>query len=83
MKSLPPSMARLCNRLAAEQTKAHTWMLCRQLREEYTARLAGGESMAELEADIQARVLQATREQFQQGMASARSRVEAKANRPQ
>lgn len=67
-KSLPPSMVRLCNRLAAEEVKVQTWELCRKLREEYAERLAGGESMAELEADIQVRVLQAAQEQFNRTM---------------
>jgi len=67
-KSLPSSMVHLCNRLASEQVKVQTWELCRQLREEYAERLAGGESMGELEADIQVRVLQAAQDQFNRTM---------------
>jgi hypothetical protein len=68
---LPPSMARLCNRLATEETKAHTWVLCQQLREEYAQRMTAGESLADLEADIHARMLQAAHEQHKVTMAPA------------
>jgi hypothetical protein len=71
VKSLPPSMVRLCNRLANEETKAHTWMLCQQLREEYAKRMSAGETLGDLEADIHARMLQAAREQFKVSMAPA------------
>ena len=60
-------------RAAAEQAKAKTWLLCRQLREEYQKRLGGGELMNALEADIHARLLQAAREQFRMSMAPANS----------
>jgi len=59
---LPASLSRLCNRLAAEQTKAYTWRLGIELRQEYQKRLGAGETIAELESDIQVRVLQATYE---------------------
>lgn len=70
---LPNSLSKLCNRLAAEQTKATTWLLCRELREQYQKRLGDGESMDVLEADIHARLTQAAREQFQISMAPAKN----------
>lgn len=66
---LPASLSKLCNRLAAEQAKATTWLLCRQLREEYQKRLGEGETMDALETEIHARMLQAAREHIRFSMA--------------
>lgn len=78
---LPSSFTRLCNRLAAEQTKAHTWRLGMELRQEYQKRLGAGETIAELEADIQARALQAAHEQLRLSVQPARDRMAARAGR--
>ena len=78
---LPSSLTRLCNRLAAEQTKAHSWRLGMELRQEYQKRLGAGETITELEGDIQMRVLQATREQLQLSIQTARDRVAVRSAR--
>jgi hypothetical protein len=80
-KQLPPSLAKLCNRLAAERTKAEIWRLGQQLRQEYVKRLRGGESLAELEADIQVQVLQAAQDQILANIARARAIVKADTSR--
>ena len=63
--NIPTALAKACNRLAAEQSKATTWTMGQDLRNEYGRRLSGGETLADLEADIHARLLKAMLEQFQ------------------
>ena len=74
MKTLPSALARLCNRLAAEEMKAQTWKLGQSLRDEYQGRLATGERVAELETDLHRRVAQAALEQFRLTIAPQRAR---------
>lgn len=84
MKTLPSALAHLCNRLAAEEMKAETWKLGQALREEYRGRLATGEGVAELEADMHRRVAQAALAQFRLTIAPQRARraSESNASRP-
>lgn len=72
MKNLPNTIARLCNRLAAEQMKAQTWQLGEELRAEYGKRLVEGEGLADLESDLHKRVSQAALEQFRVSLMSTR-----------
>lgn len=74
MKTLPSALARLCNRVAAEEMKAQTWKLGQVLRHEYEGRLATGEGVADLEADLNRRVAQAALEQFRLTIAPQRAR---------
>lgn len=69
---LPASLSKLCNRLAAEQAKATTWLLCRELRDDYQKRLGDGETMDALESDIHARMLQAAHQQFRMSIVPAK-----------
>jgi hypothetical protein len=78
---LPASLSRLCNRLAAEQTKAQTWRLGLELRQEYQKRLGAGESIADLERDVRDRVLHAAQEQLQQSAQPARDRLASRPTR--
>lgn len=71
--NIPAGLAKACNRLAAEQSKATTWKMGQDLRNEYSRRLSRGETLAELEADIYARLLQAAREQLYQSVSPALS----------
>lgn len=85
MKTLPSALVRLCNRLAAEEMKAQTWKLGKELRDEYEGRLATGEGAAELEADLHRRVAQAALAQFRFAIAPQRARLASGSNasRPQ
>lgn len=65
MKKLSNTLARLCNRLAAEEMKSTTWRLGQALRDEYLRRIAAGESIACLEADLHQRLARSAVAQFQ------------------
>lgn len=71
--TIPAALAKACNRLAAEQSKATTWKMGQDLRNEYSRRLGAGETLADLEADIHARLLQAAHEQFRMSMVPAKT----------
>lgn len=74
MKTLPAALSRLCNRLAAEELKAHTWRRGQALRDETIQRLADGASLPELEIELQRRVASAALEQVRLTVAPKHAR---------